>query len=266
MILLRMNDLKLQLPNTSVHTKVFANKNLASAYIAKIVASTIHEKEANGKQAVLGLATGSTPIPLYDELVRLHNEENLSFKNVIAFNLDEYYPMQPTSKHSYYYFMRQHLFDRIDLSKVNYFLPNGALPEDELANHTLNYEQMIHNAGGLDLQILGIGRNGHIGFNEPGSTADSLTRVVHLTQSTKEANAFDFGSPELVPDKAITMGIKTILNARKIVLMAWGKSKAEAIRKSILEAPNTNVPASLLQHHADVTFVLDEEAASALMR
>ncbi len=259
-----MDQLTRKAPNKSLHTKVFPNRDEAAAFIAAIIAATIRENESEGKKTVLGLATGSTPIPLYNELVRLHKEEGLSFKNVTAFNLDEYYPMQPSSKHSYYYFMRTHLFDKIDLNPQQYFLPNGALPEDELAAHTANYEEMIRKAGGLDLQILGIGRNGHIGFNEPGSTADSLTRVVHLTQSTKEANAFDFGSPELVPDKAITMGIKTILNAKKIVLMAWGKSKAEAIRQSIQGAPDTHVPASLLQNHHDVTFVLDEEAASEL--
>ena len=249
-----------------IPVKIFATPKDGSKYVAQVIADLIKEKNANGKNAVIGLATGSTPKSLYAELVRLHREEGLSFKNVITFNLDQYYPMEANSINSYHYFMRKYLFEQTDIDPKNYFLPNGMIPKEKIKEHTLEYEKKIEEAGGIDLQILGIGSNGHIGFNEPGSPVYSKTRLITLDNSTRIANSHEFGNISEVPRMAITMGISTIMKSERVILMAWGKTKAPVIKKAVEGKPTEEIPASLLQHHDNCLFVLDEFAASELTR
>lgn len=231
--------------------------------VARTVAACIRARQAAHTMAVIGLATGSTPIGLYAELVRMHREEGLSFDNVITFNLDEYYPIEKTAPASYNNFMHQHLFNHINIQKQNIHIPDGSVDIDLIASHCAAYEQAIVAAGGLDLQILGIGRNGHIGFNEPGSQESSITRIVKLEESTRIANVGDFGSLSDVPHSAITMGINTILKARKIILMAWG-NKNEIIQQAIEGDTTAAIPATFLKKHSNCSYVLDETAARNL--
>lgn len=215
---------------------------------------------------MLGLATGSTPKLLYAELVRLHKQEALSFKNVIAFNLDEYYPIEKDALQSYNRFMRTQLFDKVDIDSANCFIPDGEVPKEKIKEHCSECEKQIVVAGGIDLQILGIGVNGHIGFNEPGSSIYSKTRLVNLDNSTRLANAYEFAGMTDVPRLALTMGISTILKAKKIILMGWGNQKAPVIQKAVEGDVTEGVPASLLQTHDNVIFVVDEAAAAELTR
>jgi glucosamine-6-phosphate deaminase len=203
---------------------------------------------------------------VYAELVRLHSEAGLSFKNVITFNLDEYYPMKPTAAQSYVTFMYDNLFSHIDIEKDNVHIPDGTLDKDEVVAFCLAYEKQIEELGGLDLQILGIGRTGHIGFNEPGSAPNSGTRMVTLDDLTRRDAARDFGGKADVPTKAITMGIGTIFKAREIILMAWNKKKAQIIKKAVEGEISGDVPATYLQLSQHVEFVLDADAASELTR
>ena len=249
-----------------IPVKIFPGSADGSVFVAQQIAQLIKEKEAEGKPCVIGLATGSTPKTLYAELVRMHKEEGLSFKNVIAFNLDQYYPMDKDALQSYHYFMRRNLFEHTDINPANYHLPDGMIPKDEVKEHCLAYEKQIEAAGGLDLQILGIGVNGHIGFNEPGSGIHTKTRLVTLDNSTRLANAYDFGNMSQVPRMAITMGISTILRSKQIILMAWGQVKASIIQKAVERIDSEELPASLLQNHDDCLFVLDEAAAGELTR
>jgi glucosamine-6-phosphate deaminase len=212
----------------------------------------------------LGLATGNTPISVYQELVRLHKEENLSFSKVITFNLDEYYPMQPEARQSYVVFMNKIFFNHIDKKNIN--IPDGSLIQEDVAVYCIEYEKKIEAAGGIDLQILGIGRTGHIGFNEPGSAPNSGTRLVTLDDLTRSDASRDFGGKENVPAKAITMGIGTIFKAHQIILMAWSKNKAAIIKKAVEGEISSEVPATYLQLSDNVEFVLDEDAASELTR
>ena len=245
--------------------QVFDTALNASRQIAKDVAQIIRQKNQSGEYCVLGLATGSTPKSFYAELVRMHREEDLSFNKVITFNLDEYYPMQPQAVQSYHRFMHEHLFDHIDIPKDQVHIPDGMLTEDEIIHYCIEYEKKIADSGGLDLQILGIGRTGHIGFNEPGSGRKSKTRLISLDRITKLDAASDFNGAEYVPNRAITMGVGTILKAKKIILMAWGEGKSEIIKKS-LEGPVTDqIPATFLQNHPNTDVFLDEAAASDLI-
>lgn len=245
---------------------VYPDQHIASKKVAQRIANLIKNKAQKGEQAVLGLATGVTPIGVYDELVRLHREENLSFKNVVTFNLDEYYPMSPTAGQSYVTFMNEHLFDHVDIDKNNVHIPNGQLTQEEVHQFCLEYERKISAIGGLDLQILGIGRTGHIGFNEPGSAPNSGTRLVTLDDLTRSDASRDFGGKENVPTKAITMGIGTIFKAREIILMAWNRKKALIIKKAVEGEISSDVPATYLQLSDNVEFVLDQDAASELTR
>ncbi|WP_224997846.1 glucosamine-6-phosphate deaminase [Cesiribacter sp. SM1] len=245
---------------------VYADEHVASRMVAQRIEYLIRRKQELGERAVLGLATGATPVGVYAELVRLHREEGLSFKNVVTFNLDEYYPMQPTAKQSYVTFMRENLFDHIDIDKQNIHIPDGTLAKEDIATYCLAYEQKIEAYGGLDLQILGIGRTGHIGFNEPGSAPNSGTRLVTLDDLTRRDASRDFGGKENVPTKAITMGIGTIFKAREIILMAWSKKKAPIIQKAVEGEISGEVPATYLQLSDNVEFILDEDAASELTR
>jgi glucosamine-6-phosphate deaminase len=245
---------------------VYPDQKKASVAVAHRIAEVIKSRSASKQRAVLGLATGVTPIGVYNELVRLHREEGLSFKNVITFNLDEYYPMEATAVQSYVTFMNENLFDHIDIDKANIHIPDGTLPEEQVAAFCLDYEKQIEAVGGLDLQILGIGRTGHIGFNEPGSAPNSGTRIVTLDDLTRLDAARDFGGKANVPTKAITMGIGTIFKAREIILMAWSKKKAPIIKKAVEGDMSGDVPATYLQLSENVEFILDEEAASGLTR
>ncbi len=249
-----------------IPVKIFPDSTSGSVFVAKQIAALIKEKEAAGEKTVIGLATGSSPKTLYAQLVHLHKTEGLSFKNVITFNLDQYYPMDKDALQSYHYFMRKNLFEHTDIDPGNYHLPDGMIPKDKVKEHCLNYEKQIENAGGLDLQILGIGVNGHIGFNEPGSGIYSKTRLITLDNSTRIANAYEFGNMTQVPRMAITMGISTILKSKKIILMAWGQTKGSVVKKAVEEDDTEDVPASLLQNHDNCTFVIDENCAAELTR
>jgi glucosamine-6-phosphate deaminase len=245
---------------------VYGNQQEASLAVAARIATLIRDKQSNGEKAVLGLATGVTPIKVYAELVRLHREEGLSFKNVITFNLDEYFPMKPDAAQSYVTFMYENLFSHIDIDKANVHIPNGTLDKDAVVAFCLDYEKQIEELGGLDLQLLGIGRTGHIGFNEPGSAPNSGTRLVTLDDLTRSDAARDFGGKANVPTKAITMGIGTIFKAREIILMAWSAKKAPIVKKAVEGEISGEVPATYLQLSDHVEFVLDEDAASELTR
>jgi glucosamine-6-phosphate deaminase len=249
-----------------IPVKIFDNVYEGAAFVAKKIASAIIEKQKKGEHIVLGLATGSTPKTMYAELVRLHKEEGLSFENVITFNLDEYYPIDKDAIQSYYRFMHQHLFDYVDIKPENIHIPSGEWPKDELKKYCLDYEKKIEELGGIDIQILGIGQNGHIGFNEPGSSLQSKTRLIALTNSTRIANAQEFQSIAAVPRLAVTMGIHTIMKAKQVILLAWGQIKASILQVAVEGDDNENVPASLLQTHDDALFIVDESAASELTR
>ncbi len=249
-----------------IPVKIFENDKMASAFVAREIANLIKHKQQEGKNCVLGLATGSTPKTLYAELVKLHKNEGLSFKNVITFNLDEYYPIEPEALQSYNRFMQVHLFNQVDIHPANTHVPDGTIVKDDIRAYAALYEKKIEQAGGIDLQVLGIGLNGHIGFNEPGSSRHSVTRMVALDNSTRLANAYEFPNMSQVPRLAITMGINTILRAKRIVLLAWGMHKAHIIRRSVEGHVSEQLPASILQEHENCTFVMDEVAAQELTR
>jgi glucosamine-6-phosphate deaminase len=237
-----------------------------SRAVAQEIAALIKSRQATNQKVVLGLATGSTPKYLYAELIRLHKEEGLSFKNVVTFNLDEYYPIEPDALQSYNRFMREQLFNHIDIPEGNYFIPDGTIPKEKVKEYCAAYERRVEEAGGIDIQILGIGTNGHIGFNEPGSNLSSHTRLVTLDNSTRMANAFEFANMSQVPRLAITMGLSTIFKAKRIVLLAWGTHKAKIVRRAVEGHATDQVPASLLQQHPDCAYVIDEQAAEELTR
>ncbi len=249
-----------------IPTKIFPSAQEGSVFAAMQIAELIRAKQAINEKCVLGLATGSTPKSLYAELIRLHREEGLSFKNVIAFNLDQYYPIEQDAIQSYHRFMKTQLFDKVDIDPANCHIPDGTMAKENIKQHCAAYEQKITDAGGIDLQILGIGINGHIGFNEPGSSIYTKTRLTTLTNTTRLANSYEFANISSVPRLAITMGISTILKAKKIILLAWGPTKAPVVQQSV-EGHNTEqVPASLLQNHDNTIFVIDEMAAAELTR
>lgn len=248
-----------------IPVQIYKNATEGSIAVAAQIAALIKEKQAKKLPCVLGMATGTTPILLYKELVRLHKEEGLSFKNVITINLDEYYPIIKLAYQSYWSFMHRHLFDLVDIDPKNIHLPNGEWKKENLKESCIAYEQTIEKIGGIDLQILGIGKNGHIGFNEPGSSFHSKTRVIHLDQQTRVANTYEFHDLNKVPKLAITVGISSIMKAKKIVLLAWG-DKASILAKSIEGDVTEQIPASVLQNHDDCIFVIDELASSDLTR
>jgi len=249
-----------------VHNVIFSTAKEGSIKVAKEIADLIIDKQAKGEKCVLGLATGSSPIKVYEELVRMHKEEDLSFSNVITFNLDEYYPMTKENIQSYYYFMHQHLFDHVNILPENVHIPNGAVTPEQLHQYCIDYEHDIKKSGGIDLQLLGIGRTGHIGFNEPGSHLNSETRSITLDYITRVDAASAFLGLDNVPKKAITMGIRTVRKAKRIILLAWGHNKASIIRKTIEGDISSKIPATYLQLHQNTTFILDIEAASELTR
>lgn len=249
-----------------LHNVTFDSPFSGSAAVADEIAALIQEKQSEGKPCVLGLATGSSPISVYKHLIKLHQEEGLSFKNVITFNLDEYYGLQPSDINSYYLFMHENLFDHIDIPSENINIPDGTLAPKKVRDYCKAYEKKIADLGGLDFQLLGIGRTGHVGFNEPGSNINSQTRLVTLDHLTRYDAAGAFQGIDNVPSKAITMGIKTILSAKRIVLLAWGINKSEIILKAVEGILTANIPTTYLQKHENTTLVLDHQAASGLTR
>jgi glucosamine-6-phosphate deaminase len=249
-----------------IHTVIFDNSSIASKLIAREIADLIISKQKKNKECILGLATGSSPITIYNELVKIHQTEKLSFKNVVTFNLDEYYPISKTNKKSYHSFMNHYLFSHIDIKKENIHIPNGELKSNEVLNSCNKYEKKIKKFGGIDFQILGIGRTGHIGFNEPGSSVNSDTRLVKLDYLTKQDAMGSFSGFENVPNQAITMGVNTILSAKRIILVAWGESKKSVVKNAVEQSISTNLPSSFLQNHSNCTFVLDRGSSIELTR
>ncbi len=238
----------------------------ASSHVARSIALAIRQKQQDGERIVLGLATGSTPIKVYEELVRMHKEEGLSFQNVVTFNLDEYYPMTKEASQSYWRFMHEYLFDHIDIKRENIHIPDGTVPMEEIAAYCERYEKMMDLAGGIDIQLLGIGRTGHIGFNEPGAWESSITHMVRLDHLTRHDAAKDFFGEDNVPYRAITMGVGSIMKARTIYLLAFGQHKASIIQQAIEGDITHSVPASFLQKHPNTKVILDKGAAEELTK
>jgi glucosamine-6-phosphate deaminase len=249
-----------------IHNVIFENSDEGSICIAKEIADLIKRKQKKNKLCILGLATGSSPIRVYEELVRMHKEDGLSFSNVVSFNLDEYYTMETESIHSYHYFMHQHLFNHIDIKPENVNIPDGTVSSEELHQYCIDYDLKINEYGGLDFQLLGIGRTGHIGFNEPGSHYNSGTRSITLDPVTRADAASSFLGIENVPKKAITMGIGTVRKAKRIVLLGWGANKSAILKETIEGEISSEVPATYLQEHKNTTFVINEEASEELTR
>jgi glucosamine-6-phosphate deaminase len=234
--------------------------------VAARIVRLVRERAAEGKPAVLGLATGSTPVGVYRELVRMHREEGLSFRHVVTFNLDEYYPMDPGSIHSYHRFMWENLFAQLDIHRENIHIPRGDVPRERVNDECRRYEDAIRAAGGIDLQLLGIGRTGHIGFNEPGSGLESRTRLITLDLVTRKDGAADFFGEENVPREAITMGVATILEARETLILATGEHKAHIVRRAVEGEVDHEVAATFLQGHPSTTFYVDGAAGAYLTR
>lgn len=259
--------LKYQLKNLEkLPVRIWEDSTEASAHIAKSIALAIRQKQQEGEHIVLGLATGSSPIGVYKELVRMHQEEDLSFSNVITFNLDEYYPMNPTSQQSYVRFMHDYLFDHIDINPKNIHIPDGTIAMENAEEYCEQYEKKIHLFGGIDIQLLGIGRTGHIGFNEPGSWKDSKTRLVRLDNMTRRDAVKDFTKPDAVPYRAITMGVGSIMKAHCIYMLVWGQHKASILQKAVEGSVNSIVSASFLQEHPNIKVVIDKAASTELTR
>ena len=249
-----------------IHTVIFNDKENAEILVAEEIKNLIEKNNKKGKKTVLGLATGSSPLGVYKKLIDLHKKEQVTFKNVITFNLDEYYGLKKDHKESYHHFMDEKLFKHIDINRNNIHIPDGELDKKSIDKFCKDYEKKIKSSGGIDIQILGIGANGHIGFNEPGSNLNSVTRLVKLDYKTRKDARLNFNGIKNVPTSAITTGIKTILSSKRIILIAWGQAKAEAIKNSVESRQNVKVPASLLQLHENVTFILDNSSSSLLTR
>lgn len=249
-----------------IPVSIWEDDQEASLHIAKSIALAIRQKQQEGEMIVLGLATGSSPIKIYRELIRMHQKESLSFRNVITFNLDEYYPMPPDARQSYVRFMNEMLFDHIDINKDNVHIPDGTISLDQVHDYCEAYEKKIKAAGGIDIQLLGIGRTGHAGFNEPGSRETSLTRIVRLDNLTRRDAGKDFPTMDDVPYRALTMGLGTILSARAIYLVAWGSHKAQIIKQTVEGEISSLIPASLLQKHNNTKFHIDQSAGEELTR
>ena len=248
-----------------ISTAIYDDHGSLATAVAGRIAAVVRARTAEGRQTVLGLATGSTPVGVYRELVRIHRE-GLSFKQVITFNLDEYYPMDRSDVHSYHRFMRENLFDHLDIDPTNVHVPRGDLPRDQVDEYCRSYERQIEAAGGIDFQLLGIGKTGHIGFNEPGSSPTSRTRLITLDVVTRRDAAADFFGEAHVPREAITMGIATILAAREVAILATGEHKAAIVRRAVEGEIDSEVAATCLQKHPNTVFCLDTPAAAELTR
>jgi glucosamine-6-phosphate deaminase len=251
-------------PNTKVPTLVFPTSGQAARHVALMIESLIRQNNSAGRPTVLGLPTGSTPVGLYRELVRLHREAGLDFSRVVTFNLDEYFPMPPDDPHSYRRWMQETLFDHVNIPPQNIHIPDGTVSPEDVEEYCARYEQQIRRAGGIDLMVLGIGRTGHVGFNEPGSTRNSRTRLITLDPVTRRDAGSGFFGEENVPHQALTMGVGTILECKRIVLLAFGEHKAAIVQRAVEGTMTDAVTASFLQEHKDATFLLDEAAAADL--
>lgn len=249
-----------------IPVQVYPHAFHANRAVALNIAARVRQMAAQGGQCVLGLATGSTPVGIYNELVRMHREEGLSLANVVTFNLDEYYPMEPFELQSYNRFMREHLFDLVDIPEGNWHVPDGTVPTDKVSEYCHWYEEQIVKAGGIDIQLLGIGRTGHVGFNEPGSNVSSRTRLITLDRVTRIDAASDFFGQENVPRRAITMGVGTILEARQVVMLAFGEHKSPIVARAVEGEVTPSIAASFLQRHPNAQVVLDQAAADGLTR
>lgn len=241
-----------------VNIQIYHSYEELSRAAAEEIASQIQKKA----DSVLGLATGGTPEGVYEQLIDIHKNQNLSFRSVVTFNLDEYVGLVADDPNSYRYYMKKRLFSHIDLPKAHYFLPDGT--SEDLLQECEDYDNLISSHGGIDLQLLGIGHNGHIGFNEPGTSFSTKTHTVQLKQQTIEANSRYFSALEDVPKQAITMGIESILNSKKIILLAAGKNKAAAVKRLIEGDVDESFPASALHLHPDTAIFIDRDAASLL--
>jgi glucosamine-6-phosphate deaminase len=257
---------RLEAATERIPVQMYRHAAEANLAVAQQIAELIRKRQSECKHCVLGLATGSTPVGVYDELVRMHRDEGLSLANVITFNLDEYYPMQPQELQSYVRFMREHLFDLVDIKPENWHVPDGAIAVEQVADHCRWYEEQIASAGGIDIQLLGIGRTGHIGFNEPGSGLASRTRLITLDRVTRIDAASDFFGQENVPRRALTMGVGTILEARQIIMLVFGEHKAKVLAQAVEQPADPHIAASYLQQHPNALVVLDEAAADGLTR
>jgi len=246
-----------------IRCSILSNSREAARRVAGEIATLIRIRQAEGRTCVLGLATGSTPTGIYAELIRLHREEGLSFRNVVTFNLDEYYPMQPEDVQSYVRFMKEHLFDHIDIAPENANVPDGTIPMESVNDYCRDYEARIAALGGIDIQILGIGRTGHIGFNEPGSPFGSRTRIVSLSETTLQDMAHEAWSGVKMPTTAVTQGLADIMGAQEILLLAIGNAKFEALRRAFREPPSVDCPASVLQTHPNLKVLVTPDLARA---
>jgi glucosamine-6-phosphate deaminase len=253
-------------PGERIAVEIIDDPEALAGAVAARIAELIVNRDRQGKRTVLGLATGSTPVGVYRELIRLHREEGLAFRNVVTFNLDEYYPMAPESIHSYRRFMWENFFSQVDLEPEQVHSPRGDVPREKVAEECAAYEAAIRDAGGIDFQLLGIGKTGHIGFNEPGSGLDSRTRLTTPDQITRKDAAADFFGEDNVPHEAITMGVATILEAREIAILATGEHKSAIVRRTVEEAMDRQVAATYLQQHPATTFYVDLAAAADLTR
>ena len=272
-MIMAKNNLKYQSPGINeetrfekLHTVTFENSNEASLLIAREICDLIKSKQEKKKNCVIGFATGSSPTKVYQEIIRIHKEESLSFYNVIAFNLDEYYPIEKDDNNSYHHFMNENLFDHIDIPKENINIPSGEISEKEIKKFCSSYEKKIDKNGGIDIQLLGIGRTGHIGFNEPGSHFNSITRLITLDHTTRFDASKSFNGIENVPSKALTIGIRTIFNSKRIIMMAWGIQKSHIVKKSVENNITSLIPTTYLQNHKNTTLVLDKECSCELTR
>ncbi|MEM8487924.1 MAG: glucosamine-6-phosphate deaminase [Bacteroidota bacterium] len=257
-------ELGIQLERARI--KIYEDPGALATHVSGYIADLIRARQKEGLNLVLGLPTGSTPIGVYKQLIELHKNKGLDFSNVITFNLDEYYPMKPDTLQSYHRFMYENFFDHVNIPAEQIHIPLGELDRSEIAGYCEQYEQDIADAGGLDLVLLGIGRSGHIGFNEPGSSAQTRMRLITLDERTRNDAASSFFGEQNVPREAITMGVGTILDSREIILMATGEHKATIIRRAVEEEPNKLITASFLQSHPNATFMVDEGAAGELTR
>ncbi|HET8624672.1 MAG TPA: glucosamine-6-phosphate deaminase [Gemmatimonadales bacterium] len=249
-----------------LRTVIVDEYDVIATIVADRIATLVRERQSQGKRLVLGMATGSTPIGVYRELVRLHRERGLSFANVVTFNLDEYWPMRPDDLQSYHRFMREHLFDHVDIPAQQIHIPDGTVLREDVERAARDYEAQIARAGGIDFQLLGIGKTGHVGFNEPGSGRASRTRLVTLDPITRREAASDFFGEDNVPFEAMTMGVATILEAREIAILATGEHKAPIVRRAVEGEVDVEVAATFLQEHPNTTFYLDRAAAAELTR
>lgn len=229
--------------------------------MSKLAAEMVAEQIINKPNTVLGLATGSTPVGMYRKLVKMHKEDELDLSQVVTFNLDEYLGLSPDHPQSYHYYMYENFFNYVNIEEKNIHIPKGDAKDPD--RECLNYEKEIEKVGGIDLQILGIGINGHVGFNEPDINLEAETHIIQLSDDTIAANSRFFRNLNEVPKRAITMGMKTIMKSKKIILMAWGLEKKEAVLKAISRHINTEIPASLLQLHNDIILIVDKKIYSS---